>query len=305
MPARTLYPLEGIVPIINTPFDEELQIDFASIDRLVEQGIADGITGCIVPAVASEVDKLTADERRALVERVASAAKGRIPVFAGCSSEDLGQSQELAAHALKAGCAGVLCRVPSRLEGQDEAIFEFFSSLARAAGDVLMIQDLAWTGYGMKLELILRMFERIPSFRCLKIETMPAGVKYSQVLAATGGMLNISAGWAIPQMIEALDRGVHAFNTTAIDKPFVHIYRLHRAGRRREAQDLFDRVTPYLAWSHQHIDISIQFLKRYCHRRGIFSTPKVRPPIMEYDAFHERCGEELLERVIAIEESLS
>ena len=116
--------------------------------------------------------------------------------------------------------------------------------------------------------------------------------------------MNVSGGWAIPQMIEALDRGVHAFNTTAVNKPFAAIFRLHRAGRRTEAIQLFDQIVPYLAWVHQHIDISIHFLKRYCFRRGLFSTVAVREPILPYDAFHQRCGDELLDRIIAFEDEL-
>jgi hypothetical protein len=61
---------------------------------------------------------------------------------------------------------------------------------------------------------------------------------------------------------------------------------------------------PYLAWAHQHIDISIHFLKRYCKRRSIFSTVNVRQPILPYDEFHECCGAELIEKVIAIEDEL-
>ena len=67
---------------------------------------------------------------------------------------------------------------------------------------------------------------------------------------------------------------------------------------------LFDRILPYLAFVHQHIDISIHFLKRYCERRGLFSTHNVREPILPYDAYHQRCGRELIERVVAIEDGL-
>jgi dihydrodipicolinate synthase/N-acetylneuraminate lyase len=302
--AKTCYPLHGLVPIINTPFDDRLEVDFASLDRLVERGVADGIVGCIVPAVASEVGKLTLAERHKLVETVASIGARRIQVIAGVSSERVEESQELALHAMNAGCAGILCRVPSSLQGDDLAIFDFFRQLSSAGMEMLMIQDLDWNGYGMKLELILRMFEAIPAFRCLKIETVPAGVKYTQVLRATDGTINVSAGWALPQMIEALDRGVHSFNTTAINRPFARVYQLHHAERRAEAQELFDRVVPYLSWAHQHIDISIQFLKRYCHRRGLFSTINVRSPIMPYDEYHERCGSELIEKIIAMDDEL-
>lgn len=301
---KTCYSLHGIVPIINTPFDDRLKLDFFSLERLLEQSIADGIVGCIVPAVASEVNKLSGQERRQLVERVVAIADGRIQVVAGASSENLEEAFNLAEHAVKAGSDGVLCRVPSCLEGDREAIVNYFTRLSEADMEMLMIQDLSWSGYGTGLEVILEMFEKIPAFRCIKIETVPAGLKSTQVLEATEGRLNVSSGWSLPEMIEALDRGIHGFNTTAINKPFVHIYRLHGEGRRDEAIVLFESMLPFLAWAHQDIDISIHFLKRYCQRRGIFSTHNVREPILRYDAYHERCGAELIEKVIAVEDGL-
>ena len=57
MTMKKLYPLEGVVPIINTPFTDDDQIDYESLARLVEQGIRDGITGYVVPAVASLVSR--------------------------------------------------------------------------------------------------------------------------------------------------------------------------------------------------------------------------------------------------------
>ena len=140
---KTCYSLHGIVPIINTPFDEQLELDFPSLERLLERSIADGIVGCIVPAVASEVDKLSDSERRQLVERVVAIADGRIQVVAGASSESLEEAFKLAEHAVKAGSDGVLCRVPSRLEGDREGIVSFFTRLSEAGMEMLMIQDLS------------------------------------------------------------------------------------------------------------------------------------------------------------------
>ena len=130
---------------------------------------------------------------------------------------------------MRVGCTGIRRPVPTSLRDNDPAIFDFFRRLSSAGMHMhmLVIQDLDWNGYGMNPELILRMFESIPAFRCLKVEMVPAGVKYTQVLRATGGTMNGIRGVALPQMIEALDRGVHGFNTTAINRPFVRIYQFH------------------------------------------------------------------------------
>jgi 4-hydroxy-tetrahydrodipicolinate synthase len=301
---KKLYPLTGIVPIVNTPFTEADEIDYESVGRLIAQGIKDGITGCIVPAVASEVSKLSDAERRRFAEEVVQCAASRIKVIVGVSDPDAKRSRGLAEHAVDIGANGVLCSVPFAIIEDKARVKKYFHEVAKAEMPMLMIQDLHWSGYGMALDTIMELWEELDAFRCLKLETVPAGYKITQLKEATKDTMCIGSGWSIPQLIEALDRGVHFVTTTAINKPFIHIFNLHRAGKRQEAIELFDQLLPYLAFTHQHIDISIHFLKRYCKRRGLFSTIRTRQPILPFDSYHERCAAELIERVINIEDSL-
>lgn len=294
----------GIIPIINTPFGAAGELDLGSLERALEQAVADGVAGCIVPAVASEVHKLTIAERRSLLEATLRFVAGRIPVIGGASAEDFEDVREAARHAMGAGCAAVLVQVPERLKGDAEGIETFFRAVADSGAEALVVQDLEWNGPGLEVGLITRLFERIPALSAIKIETVPAGVKYSAVIKATGGELPVIGGWALSQMIEGLDRGVHAFTPTAVNRAFVHVDRLYREGRREEAAELFESVVPVLAFCNQHIDISVQFLKRYCVRRGLFSTSVVRQPCLPYDEYHQRYGDELTERLIALEDRL-
>jgi dihydrodipicolinate synthase/N-acetylneuraminate lyase len=294
----------GIVTVLNTPFDATLGLDVSSLRRAVEACIRDGVVGCIAPAVASEVHKLSTDERRKLLETVVDVADGRIAVVGGASAEAVEDARALATHAVRAGCTGVLVQSPNRLAGDPEGQRAFFHECADVGMDMLVIQDLDWGGGGMAVETLGRLAEEIPSFTWVKIETVPAGVKYSAVLEAGDGKLRVMGGWALAQMIEGLDRGVHAFTPTAINRIFVHVDRLYRGGRRDDAVALFERVVAVLAYCCQHIDVSIHFLKRYCVRRGLFETDRVRDPILPYDEQHRRYGDELTERLIALEDEL-
>ena len=71
----------------------------------------------------------------------------------------------------------------------------------------MLIQDLEWGGPGLPIATIARLFDELEPFRCIKVETVPAGSKYTAIIDATGGRLNVAAGWAVPYLIEALDRG--------------------------------------------------------------------------------------------------
>jgi 4-hydroxy-tetrahydrodipicolinate synthase len=170
---------------------------------------------------------------------------------------------------------------------------------------LLMLQDWDFQGYGMPVDLIKRLYESISSFRSLKIEVVPAGVKYSEVLRVTQGGLHIAGGWAVTQMIEALDRGVPTLMPTGLHPIYVGIYRRYHAGDRTGAQAMFHRLLPILAFSNQHLDISIHFFKRLLHRQGLYLTARVRPPILPFDAVHERIADELIAAAINWMEELS
>ncbi|MEP7272517.1 MAG: hypothetical protein ABI882_13520 [Acidobacteriota bacterium] len=128
----------------------------------------------------------------------------------------------------------------------------------------------------------------------MKVEVVPAGPKYSAVIEATGGRLHVAGGWASNQLIEALDRGVSAVMPTAMTGLFVRVFEAYRRGDREEAKDWFHRMLPVLAFTRQHLDISIHFHKRLFHHRGVFDTAHVRKRTISYDIHHERHGNELI-----------
>ena len=293
--------LRGIVTVLNTPFTEANELDAAALRRHVRKALAAGVAGFLVPAMASEVDKLTPDERAVFVDTVLDEAKGRAVVIGGASAASGVERVRLARRLVAAGCAGVLVSIPYENDGQYAAAVR---EVADTAPPFLMLQDWDPHGYGVPVATLVRLFETVESVRAIKVEVVPAGRKYSELLKATGGRLHVSGGWAVMQMIEALDRGVHAFMPTALHAVYVRIYRLHAAGDREGARDLFEKVLPVLAFANQHLDISIHFFKRLLHAQGIYPTPAVRHPILPFDAAHERVAQELIARACALEAEL-
>ena len=148
------------------------------------------------------------------------------------------------------------------------------------------------------------MFDTIPAFKCLKVEVVPAGPKYTEVIRETDGQLHVSGGWAVSQMIEGLDRGVHAFMPTGMHPIYTEIYRRYQRGERGEAQALFEQLLPVLAFSNQHLDVSIHFFKRLLHAQGVYATRRVRFSGKPFDGIHQAAADGLIERVIALEGSL-
>ena len=294
---KTLLELRGIITVLNTPFSEDDAVDLSSLQKNVRHAIQSGVVGFLVPAMASEVDKLSSEERQRIVEAVLAENKGQVAVIGGASAPTAEERKAMTRALIELGCDGVLASIPFQDELQYERDVRELDALGPG---FLMLQDWDFQSYGLSVSLIARLFEEVESFRCLKVEVVPAGVKYSEVLAVTEGRLHVSGGWAVMQIIEALDRGVHAFMPTGMHELYTRIYDLYRSGRREQARALFENLLPVLAFANQHLDISIHFFKRLLHRQGIYATSRVREPILPFDPVHERVADQLIERIIEL-----
>jgi 4-hydroxy-tetrahydrodipicolinate synthase len=294
---RLLYPLFGIVTVLNTPFKTDNTIDFSALRRNVDCALDAGVAGFLVPAMASEVYKLSETERIQMVAAVLDEVNGKVPVIAGAGETDIEKSKRLISEYIGIGCKNVLFQIPFQNEIQFK---NHFYTLAETSPEMIMLQDWDASGYGLPDELIVDLFENVKAFRCLKVETVPAGVKYSRILELT----NVSGGWAVSQMIEGLKRGVHAFMPTGMHRIYTEIYRLWISGKEEEATHLFQQILPVLAFSNQHLDISIHFFKRLLNRKGLYPTANVREPILLFDSVHQQIADQLIERIIGLESEL-
>ena len=82
---------------------------------------------------------------------------------------------------------------------------------------------------------------------------------------------------------------------------YCEIYSLWKSGNETEAENLFQQILPVLAFSNQHLDISIHFFKKLLYRQGIYPTPNVRQPILPFDSVHEEIADKLIDKVINLE----
>lgn len=298
---KQLFPLKGIVTVLNTPFISIDKIDLVALRTNVNEALNAGVSGFLVPAMAAEVYKLSDVERLDMVSAVLETVSGRVPVIAGAGETNLSKSKKLLKAYLDLGCKNVLFQIPY----EDEKQFKnHFMDLAELEPEMIMLQDWDASGYGLPDELICDLFENVEAFRCLKIETVPAGVKYSRVLELTDGCLNVSGGWAVSQMIEGLQRGVHAFMPTGMHYIYTSVYNHYVNGNFEEAEKLFRQILPILTFSNQHLDISIHFFKRLLFRQGIYPTSIVRQPILDFDHIHQEIADRHINQILEIESRL-
>ena len=288
--------LRGIIPSLHTPFLEDNSLDLNSLKNLIDHTILTGCSGMLVGAVAGETSRLTIDEKQKVTEFCVNHNNNRIPLIVGCSADNQSDRIALSKSAKEAGANWILCQAPSNIKGKE--LLNCFNEISEVGPDNIMIQDLSWTDNGMDYDDIILLFDNIEKFKGFKIEVLNSGPKYSRVLKATNHQLHLSGGWAIMGMIEALNRGVHAFIPSTMETLYNRIYKLFIENKIKEARNLFTKILPVLSFTHQHIDISIKFSKMLRVKEGIFQTSLCRSPINNFDKYQVEEANSHIENIL-------
>ncbi|WP_175674530.1 dihydrodipicolinate synthase family protein [Burkholderia ambifaria] len=132
--------IEGIVPVMLTPFDDAGAIDYAGLERLIEWYLAHGADALFAVAQSSEMQFLSLAERAELARFVVERVAGRVPVVAsGHISDDLdAQVAELraAAESRAQGVVLVTNRLDPQRKGSAALLDHLHKLLARLPSDL-------------------------------------------------------------------------------------------------------------------------------------------------------------------------
>jgi dihydrodipicolinate synthase/N-acetylneuraminate lyase len=109
---KELYPLYGIVTVLNTPFRSDNTIDFQALKNNVCEALRAGVAGFLVPGLASEVNRLSDLERIKMVEAVLEEVDKKVPVIAGAGEPGLNRCRKLLKSYVALGCRNVLFQIP-------------------------------------------------------------------------------------------------------------------------------------------------------------------------------------------------
>ena len=104
--------LRGVMAALLTPFNEQQQLDKASLRRLVQFNIAQGIDGLYVGGSTGEAFVQSLAEREQVMEIVAEEAKGKITLIAHVGCVSTVESQQLATSASRFGFDAVSAVTP-------------------------------------------------------------------------------------------------------------------------------------------------------------------------------------------------
>src|SRR5437868_5699219 len=159
--------IDGIVPIVPTPFDAKGSIDEESLRRLVEYCVEGEAAAICLPAYGSEFYKLSEQERLDVVRIAAEHAAGRVPVAGQANHPSPRVAIDLGRRMQDLGAATISMAAPRVFALGEEDLLRYFRAVCREIRVPLLIQDFNPGGPTVGAEFARRLHADCPNFRYL------------------------------------------------------------------------------------------------------------------------------------------
>lgn len=287
--------IKGICPIIATPFTENGEVDYESLDALVKHLIHGGCHAVTLFGIAGEYYKLSDDERRKMVEVTVKAAKeagGKTIISVTDHATEVAVKTAKFFEQTGADCLMLL--PPFFLKPGAGYLYEHMKAIGNAVKIPIMAQYAPeQTGVAIAPEVFVKLQKECPNIIYYKIECKPAGPYVSNLMTLTDGKMKVFVGNAGFQIIECMDRGaIGAMPGCSMYDVYLDIYNKYMQGDRAKAIAVHNKLLPMLNHIRQNVEQIISFEKRILKKRGIIKTDYCRKPSYNTDAYFDKLFEE-------------
>ncbi|MGR4891147.1 4-hydroxy-tetrahydrodipicolinate synthase [Sphingopyxis sp. LARHCG72] len=131
----------GSIPALVTPFRDGA-FDAPAFARLVDWQIKEGTSGLVPCGTTGESPTLGFDEHYQVIDSCIEAAAGRVPVIAGCGSNDTATAIRHMRHAQAAGAAAALIVAPYYNRPSQDGMIAHFKALADASDLPIVVYNV-------------------------------------------------------------------------------------------------------------------------------------------------------------------
>lgn len=240
--------LEGVYPILATPFTDNGEVDEGSLRELVRFQLHAKVDGIALFGMASEMYTLLDDEKARIAEIVVDEVKGQVPLVFGSGHTGLETAVQLSKRAEKAGADALMVLPPYMAKPDGARLYDYFAAVAKAVEVPIMIQDAPLaSGVNMPAALLARLSKEFENISYVKVEAPPTAPKVSEVLEQSDGRLTVFGGMNGLYFYEELARGaVGTMPACEFPEVCVKIYQAFKAGDYDTARRTFYQYLPFM-----------------------------------------------------------
>lgn len=158
-----------LLTAIVTPFDENNQIDFASLEKLTNYLIEQGSNGFVIGGTTGETPTLSHDEKIKLYQKFGQIVAGRVPVIAGTGSNNTAETIAFTNEVAQiSGIDYALVVVPPYNKPNQRSMMAHFKTVSENVSLPIIIYNIPGrTGVKMEQETIVEL-SKLPNVKGIK-----------------------------------------------------------------------------------------------------------------------------------------
>jgi 2-keto-3-deoxy-L-arabinonate dehydratase len=289
--------IQGLVPILATPFLPGGALDVASLRRLTEFQLNSQVNGVAVFGMASEGFALTVDERARILREVSQIVSGAVPIVAGVAATSTTTALEQAHAAEANGASALMILPPFMVKPNARQLVDFYVDIAADIETQVMVQDAPGaTGVAMGLATVAEL-SKIHRVTSIKVEAPPTAPKIEAIAAIVDEEFVILGGANSQFLIEEYARGSSGtMPACEFSDLLAPIFAELECGRESAACESFIQLLPLLAFGVQP-GIAWAVHKEILVHRGIIAHGTVRSPAADMVSGDRKALARLLQKL--------
>lgn len=267
---------EGVFPALTTKLTSTQELDLPLFKKNIEDQVTAGVNGIIVAGSLGESSVLTDNEKELLVKSAIEVVAGRIPVIFNIADGSTQGALNQLKNVEKWGVQGLMLLPPMRYKCDHREAVQWFKTIADSTDLSIMVYN---NPIDYKTEITLEMFDELAdtkNINAVKDSTRDV-TNVTRMINRFGDRFKILCGvdtLAMEELCLGADGWVAGL-VCAFPKETVAIYRLVKAGRIKEAREIYRWFMPLL-----ELDIHsklVQYIKLAEKQTGLGSE-YVREP---------------------------
>ncbi len=267
---------EGVIPALTTKLTSTQELDLPLFKQNIEDQVSAGVNGVVIAGSLGESSVLTDNEKELLVKSAIEVAAGRIPVIFNIADGSTQGALNQLENVEKWGVQGLMLLPPMRYKCDHREAVQWFKTIADSTDLSIMVYN---NPIDYKTEITLEMFDELAdtkNINAVKDSTRDV-TNVTRMINRFGDRFKILCGvdtLAMEELCLGADGWVAGL-VCAFPKETVAIYRLVKAGRIKEAREIYRWFMPLL-----ELDIHsklVQYIKLAEKQTGLGSE-YVREP---------------------------
>ena len=258
---------DGIHAVLYALFHEDETLDEAAMRREIDLVIARGCAGVTVLGLATEVGKLSFDERLRLIALTGAEIAGRAVFSVTVAGNSVAEQREIARAAVKAGAQWLILQPPVVGSYGAGVYIDFMARVAEAVDLPVAIQNAPqYLGRALLPADVAALSARCQRLIAIKAEDGALGLN---ALRKATPHLKLLGGRGGLEMTDALRAGCTGFVLAPDIAPrAVRILELWNAGQHEDAEALYAQSLPAILFAMASLEHLIAYGKRIYGRHA-------------------------------------